>query len=174
MVERVRKVRITPEGGLAVTVDEEDGQVWRTLEVTSQDEPSPKLATALDEIPALLMPVLELAPEYGETCEFRALAVRVDGITKGGMVVTVTRGIEVSNSPFVLNSPLLRPTDDHPMDDLVDGVLEAVALALKFARGGERAQIELFEGDDAKAGDGDVEPTPEVHPDATVAGSIPF
>lgn len=140
------------------------GKTDVTTVIVSKDTPSPAFTEAMAAMVAPAIALLELPKKYGDGASFRALAVSEHGDTKG-FVVSLLKPIDATNAPFNISTPHIGEghRDEAGVwvgcpEDLQDAISDLLEVAERFARGGERQQVDLFEGgEDEHTEEADVE-----------------
>ena len=141
---------------IEISWEDQMSSKWKT-DVThvmsSKDTPSPEFTEAMQALVAPVIALLELPKKYGDGATFRSLSVSEKGEDLRGYVVALTRPIDATNAPFNIATPHF--AEGHLDDagawvgaprELQGAINDLLEVAERFAKGGERQQVDLFEG----------------------------
>ena len=148
----IRKVKWDGQK-MTITWDSGDGErtsISHTL--TSDERPSPEFVEAMRDVVAPAARLLELGEGSRERMTFRSATASLDDQGRRGMTVCVLREIAGASAPVVENTPYLPEADAEDPNpclptDLEGAVDDVMAFAVRFVRGGEREQADMFEAE---------------------------
>lgn len=128
--------------------------------INTAQPPHPEFLTALG---ALAPAVLEIAELKGvaevDDIEVRTVNFSYHQNDTVGVVITAMRKLKKSSAPMLINTPhkLMEPAENTPTEQILsDETIELLEDLIRETRlfiGGKRAQVDMFEGDSAKATD---------------------
>ena len=109
-----------------------------TVTIESTDEPSEALKLALQALGDYVCRLCEFPADWAEDIVVRGVTIKPEAGKDPGLTITALRRLKHSDTPLVINTPF--GTADGVLGMVLDQLTEK---ALKYAKGGERAQKEL-------------------------------
>lgn len=129
------------------------------VRLTSKERPRPAFTHALAAFAPLAIDLLEVRWSASELAVTGLSINKEEGDGRDGMVLTCRKRCALAKSPLILNTPHLREPVKPEERDQAGFMPGPWLLALRHAReeaqrfvDGARAQAELFDGDDDRAG----------------------